>query len=138
MTDNRPVDVAAAGHICLDIIPRFPEGVGKTIEEIMRPGKLVNVGDAAISTGGPVSNTGIGLAILGMDVEFVTQVGDDYFGEAIISRLRQSGHSEGVRIAKGQFSSYTIAIAPPGIDRIFLHNPGTNNTFTSDSFDAKF
>jgi len=137
MVETRPVDVAAAGHICLDIIPRFPEGVGKTIEEIMRPGKLVNVEEAAISTGGPVSNTGIGLAILGMDVEFMTQVGDDYFGEAIITRLRKSGHSEGVKIAKGQFSSYTIAIAPPGIDRIFLHNPGTNNTFTSESVDSE-
>ncbi|MDO8585955.1 MAG: carbohydrate kinase family protein [Armatimonadota bacterium] len=137
MIDNRPVDVAAAGHICLDIIPKFPDGAGKTIEEIMRPGKLVNVEAAAISTGGPVSNTGIGLSILGMDVEFITQVGDDYFGEAIISRLQKIGHSEGVRIAKGQHSSYTIAIAPPGIDRIFLHNPGTNNTFTSDSFDIE-
>ena len=137
MADTRPVDVAAAGHICLDIIPKFPEGAGKTIEEIMRPGKLVNVEEAAISTGGPVSNTGIGLSILGLEVEFITQVGDDYFGEAIISRLRKSGHSEGVRIAKGQCSSYTIAIAPPGIDRIFLHNPGTNNTFTSGSVDSE-
>jgi len=137
MVEVRPVDVAAAGHICLDIIPKFPEGAGKTIEDIMRPGKLVNVEEAAISTGGPVSNTGIGLAILGMDVEFMTQVGDDYFGEAIITRLRKSGHSEGVKIARGQFSSYTIAIAPPGIDRIFLHNPGTNNTFTSDSVDSE-
>ena len=137
MVESRPIDVAAAGHICLDIIPKFPEGVGKTIEEIMRPGKLVNVEEAAISTGGPVSNTGIGLAILGVEVEFITQVGDDYFGEAIISRLRKSGHSEGVKIAAGQNSSYTIAIAPPGIDRIFLHNPGTNNTFTSDSVDSE-
>ena len=136
MVENRPVDVAAAGHICLDIIPKFPDNVGKTIEEIMRPGKLVNVEEAAISTGGPVSNTGIGLSILGMDVEFMTQVGDDYFGEAIIARLKQCGHSEGVKIAKGQFSSYTIAIAPPNIDRIFLHNPGTNNTFTSESVNS--
>ena len=136
MMNTRPTDVAVAGHICLDIIPRFPEGVGKTIEEIMRPGKLVNVEEAAISTGGPVSNTGIALTILGMSVDFMAQVGDDYFGEAIISRLKKSGHSEGVKIAKGQNSSYTIAIAPPGIDRIFLHNPGTNNTFTCDSVDA--
>ncbi|MDO8683126.1 MAG: carbohydrate kinase family protein [Armatimonadota bacterium] len=138
MVENRAVEVAAAGHICLDIIPKFPEGIGKTIEEIMRPGKLVNVEAAAISTGGPVSNTGIGLSILGIEVEFITQVGDDYFGEAIISRLKKCGHSDGVRIAPGQHSSYTIAIAPPGIDRIFLHNPGTNNTFTSESFDTDF
>lgn len=136
MVEDRLVDVAAAGHICLDIIPKFPEGVGKTIDEIMRPGKLVNVDMAAISTGGPVSNTGIGLSLLGIKVEFITQVGDDYFGEAIISRLQKSGQSEGVKISAGQHTSYTIAIAPPGIDRIFLHHPGTNNTFTSESVDA--
>ena len=137
MVDNRPIDVTAAGHICLDIIPKFPDNAGKTIAEIMRPGKLVNVEEAAVSTGGPVSNTGIALAILGLRVQFVTQIGDDYFGQAIISRLEKSGYSEGVTIAKGQHSSYTIAIAPPGIDRIFLHNPGTNNTFTSESVDIE-
>ena len=28
-------------------------------------------------------------------------------------------------------------VAPPGIDRIFLHNPATNNRFTSDNLDPK-
>ena len=26
-------------------------------------------------------------------------------------------------------------IAPPGIDRVFLHNPGSNNTFVADDVD---
>ncbi|MCG8402994.1 MAG: PfkB family carbohydrate kinase, partial [Firmicutes bacterium] len=26
-------------------------------------------------------------------------------------------------------TSYTVVIVPPGLDRIFLHNPGANNTF---------
>jgi len=33
--------------------------------------------------------------------------------------------------AKGESSSYTLVIAPPGTDRFFLHCPGTNDTFGS-------
>lgn len=128
---ERRIDVVAAGHICLDIIPGIPESAGKTIGEILRPGKLVNVDAAAISTGGPVSNTGIALALLGLRVAFMTQVGDDYFGQAVISRLQERGASDGVKVMPGEVTSYTVALAPPGIDRIFLHCPGTNNTFTS-------
>ena len=51
-------DVMAAGHLCLDIIPRFTDTGAKEITDVMRPGKLVNVEAATVSTGGPVSNTG--------------------------------------------------------------------------------
>lgn len=137
MSTQRPIDAVAAGHICLDIIPKFPDEVGKTIGEIMRPGKLVNVEAAAISTGGPVSNTGIALSMLGLNVAFMTQVGDDYFGQAVIGRLQQRGASDGVKVVPGEVTSYTVALAPPGIDRIFLHCPGTNNTFTSAAVNAE-
>jgi sugar/nucleoside kinase (ribokinase family) len=137
MSAPRPIDVAVAGHICLDIIPRFSPSAGKSIAEILRPGTLVSVGPAAISTGGPVSNTGIGAAMLDLSVEFLTQVGDDAFGQMTISRLRERGHSEGVKICAGQNSAYTLAISIPGIDRLFIHYTGTNDTFTSDSVDAQ-
>jgi sugar/nucleoside kinase (ribokinase family) len=32
----------------------------------------------------------------------------------------------------GESSSYTLVIDPPGIDRIFLHDPGSNDTFGAD------
>ncbi|MHC4797661.1 MAG: carbohydrate kinase family protein, partial [Planctomycetota bacterium] len=102
------------------------------IGEIMTPGKLVNMGPVATSTGGPVSNTGIGLHILGMKVKFMAKVGDDAFGKAIIERLKEVAPAEGIKMEKGGHTSYTVALAPPGIDRIFLHHPGTNNTFISD------
>ena len=35
-------------------------------------------------------------------------------------------------VVKGEETSYTIVIVPPGFDRIFLHNPGANNTFVAD------
>jgi sugar/nucleoside kinase (ribokinase family) len=35
-------------------------------------------------------------------------------------------------VVEGEHTSYTLAITPPGIDRIFLHSRGTNNTFGFD------
>jgi len=132
---TRPYDVAMAGHICFDIIPAFFDSGSRAIEEIIAPGKLVQVGGAALSTGGPVSNTGIGLKTFGMKVVFMAKVGDDDIGSLVIRRLKKHGHAEGVKIAAGEATSYTIALAPPGIDRIFLHHPGTNNSFTSADID---
>jgi len=129
---NDIFDVAAAGHICFDIIPQFYDTGARQIGEIMTPGKLVNMGPVATSTGGPVSNTGIGIHIMGMNVKFMTKVGDDAFGNAIIERLKEIASAEGIKVEKGGHTSYTVALAPPGIDRIFLHHPGTNNTFVSD------
>jgi sugar/nucleoside kinase (ribokinase family) len=132
---DKTFDVAAAGHICFDIIPKFLDTGAKTIGEILTPGKLVNMDPVATSTGGPVSNTGIGLHILGMNVRFMTKVGDDAFGSAVAEKLDEVASAEGLKIEKGGHTSYTVALAPPGIDRIFLHHPGTNNTFTSEDVD---
>lgn len=132
---DREFDVMAAGHLCLDVIPRFPDTGVRQISRLLRPGKLVNMGEARISTGGPVSNTGINMKTLGARVCFCARVGDDVFGRLTIDLLRGSGHAEGVRIVTGASSSYTVVIAPPGIDRIFLHSPGTNDTFGPEDLD---
>jgi sugar/nucleoside kinase (ribokinase family) len=126
-----------AGHVCLDIIPRFADTGARAIEEIMRPGKLVNVGEAAVSTGGPVSNTGINMRTLGSSVCFCACVGDDDLGRLTIERLRKSGNADGIHLLQGSASSYTLVISPPGIDRIFLHNPGTNNLFSAADLNAE-
>ena len=132
---ERPIDAAVAGHICLDIIPRFTETGIREISRLLTPGKLVQVDNAVISTGGPVSNTGIGMQIFGMNVMFMARVGDDDFGGLIIRRLKEYGSTEGISVARGENSSYSVVLAPPGIDRIFLHNPGTNDTFSSRDID---
>jgi len=125
-------DIMVAGHLCLDIIPWFPNNQTSNVYEIIRPGKLVNVGKAKISTGGPVSNTGLNMKTLGTRVCFCGCVGDDKFGQIAIELLQNSGNADGIKIIKGQASSYTLVIAPPGIDRIFFHNSGTNNIFSAD------
>jgi sugar/nucleoside kinase (ribokinase family) len=134
---NKVFDIMVAGHLCLDIIPKFYDTGARKIEQIMRPGKLVNITEAKISTGGPVSNTGINMKTLGANVCFCARVGDDEFGKITIDLLRQNGNADGVKSIANTVSSYTIVIAPAGIDRIFLHNPGTNDTFAPEDLDIE-
>jgi sugar/nucleoside kinase (ribokinase family) len=134
---DRKYDVMVAGHLCVDIIPAFSDTGATRIADILRPGKLVNVGAATLSTGGTVSNTGIALQTLGNKVCFAARVGDDAFGRLTTDLLNRSGSVEGIRVEPGSASSYTIVIAPPNIDRIFLHNPGTNDEFSPADLDPE-
>ena len=124
-------DVIVAGHICLDVIPAF-FNQDKTMEEIFVPGKLINMDKVRISTGGPVSNTGIAMSILGADVALMGKIGDDMFGTVMLKELETTGHDKGMIVAKGENTSYTVVIVPPGYDRIFLHHTGANDTFCAD------
>jgi sugar/nucleoside kinase (ribokinase family) len=125
-------DVMVAGHLCIDVIPKFSQtSACSSMCELIRPGKLVQMKEATLSTGGPVSNTGICLSKLGKRVSFCACVGDDDFGKLTLDRLNRTGCADGITIRKGVGSSYTIVIAPPGFDRVFLHNPGANDTFGS-------
>ena len=135
MKQRNPYRVVAAGHICLDMIPKFNGPGVSSISELLRPGVLVNVKRMVFSTGGTVSNTGIALKIFGCEVSFAARVGDDIIGSIIIEELRRHGDTGGIRVSPGEGSSYTIVLAAPGIDRIFLHCPGTNDTFVATDID---
>lgn len=122
--------IVVAGHVCLDIIPAF-RGEGGSLGSVLVPGKLVDVGPAVLSTGGTVSNVGLALHRLGLDVSLMGKVGDDLFGRAILDLLRRQGQglADGMIVAPGEATSYSVVLNPPGVDRIFLHCPGTNDTF---------
>ncbi len=123
-------EIIVAGHICLDVIPKFPEGQAAD-DSMLRPGKLLVVGPATVSTGGSVSNTGIALNRLGLPAVLMGKVGDDLYGQAVMNTLRSLGSefAKGMIVAKGETTSYSIVINPPGVDRMFLHCPGANDTF---------
>jgi len=133
---KKQYDVTVAGHICLDIIPKFADAGIREIAELFKPGKLINVGAAKISTGGPVSNTGIAVKRLGLNVAFMARIGDDEFGRLIVRLLEAQGSTDGVSISEEDRTSYTVALAPPGIDRIFLHDPCANDHFSSRDLDS--
>lgn len=127
--------IAVAGHLCVDITPGFPPGKTRKFSEIMQPGKLTNVNDATISVGGAVANTGLALKKLGSDVVLMGKLGNDTFGSVIERIFREYDAGEYLIRTQRESTSYTIAIAPPGLDRVFLHHPGCNDTFCYDDLD---
>lgn len=130
--------VISAGHICLDITPVFRKTGKERINEILSPGKLINVGAADVHIGGSVSNTGLAMKILGADVSLAGKVGDDEFGMLVKETLQEEYQAaENLIIGKGESTSYSVVLAIPGIDRIFLHNPGANDTFRADDISEK-
>lgn len=123
-----------AGHICLDIIPDLSRLTGVQFLEVLRPGQLIQAGPAVLATGGPVSNTGLALHTLGIPTQLMGKVGADPFGEAVRAMVRAySEHlAAGMVVDAEATTSYTVIINPPGVDRIFLHHPGANDTFCAD------
>lgn len=126
--------ILVAGHICLDIIPTFP---GTSERTTIEPGQLYDVGPAIFSTGGVVSNTGLALHRLGVPTQLIGKVADDLFGQQILSILESIDPllADGMAVSKEGSSSYSIVISPQGVDRSFIHCPGTNDTFAAADVD---
>ncbi len=123
--------VIAAGHCCLDITPVFPHGRRcGAVSEILVPGKLIQMDPASVSSGGCVSNTGLALKLLGNDVTLMGKVGDDDFG-AMLAQIYARYGAEGLLVDPDSATSYSVVLAVPGIDRMFLHCPGANNSFSN-------
>lgn len=123
--------IVVAGHICLDIIPDLSNGSVQG-SRFFVPGKLAEIGSATLSTGGPVSNTGLALSLLGIQTKLMGKVGKDLFGELMRLILAKRGVDGALLVVPGETTSYTIALSPPGCDRMFLHDPAANNTFCAD------
>ena len=121
--------VIAAGQICLDITPIFSGKKVTHLTDILSPGKLLNVKEADVHTGGSVANTGLAMKILGADVTLMGKIGADAFGDMVRNVLKKYDVEQGMLVAEGESTSYSVILAIPGVDRIFLHNTGANDTF---------
>jgi sugar/nucleoside kinase (ribokinase family) len=97
------------------------------------PGELVHVGPVRFATGGPVPNVGLALHRLGVPPRLLGKVGDDLLGGVLLDLLRQldPALAERMIVAPGETTSYSVVISPPGVDRIFLHCPGVNDTYAA-------
>lgn len=123
--------IISAGHVCLDITPVFDsKRKFQNIGEILEPGKLIHMEPADVHTGGSVSNTGLALKLLGEDVQLMGKIGADAFG-GMITQLFDGYGASGLIVDESCSTSYSVVLAVPGVDRIFLHNPGANDTFES-------
>lgn len=127
-------DIVVCGHLCLDLLPGMEHIVP---ENLVTTGKLFETSALQMSTGGAVSNTGLALHRLGINVGLMALVGDDLLGRVIVAFLRdREAHlGDHIRIESGMPSSYTVVLAPQNRDRTFLHCTGTNDIFGYDKVD---
>ncbi len=134
-TAEKATEVFVAGHICLDLVPGFDARADLDLKDIFVPGKLTHIGQSVLSSGGTVSNTGLALRQLGFATGLMAKVGDDFFGQGLMNILKDFRSGLKLIVDPESTTSYTYVIAPPGVDRVFLHHPGANDTFTGEELD---
>ena len=88
-----------------------------------------------IHPGGAVANTGLAMKHLGVDVRLMGKIGKDELGTLILNCLEKYGAAEGMILADQEKTSYSVVLAIPGIDRVFLHDPGANVNFSGSDLD---
>ncbi|NLY89963.1 MAG: carbohydrate kinase family protein, partial [Firmicutes bacterium] len=96
---RKDIQIVAAGHICLDLIPAFTidEPVEK-MTDVLVPGKMINMGKCVVAGGGPVTNAGVSIRRLGVKTELIGKIGDDDFGKQILRWYEENeGHFEGIK-----------------------------------------
>ena len=85
MKKNKDIEIVAAGHTCLDLIPAFTiKGKVDKMTDVLVPGKMINMGDCVVVGGGPVTNAGVSIRRLGVKTELIGKIGDDDFGKQIL------------------------------------------------------
>ena len=123
-------DAIVAGYICVDLTPDFrKEEVVTTISKLFKPGSLIEIEGISFLPGGVVANTGMAIKKFNKKVFLNGLVGNDIIGKALLEWLGTYGISDGIQITKKVGTAFSIVIAPPGIDRIFLESTGCNQIF---------
>ncbi len=126
-------DIVVAGHLCLDILPQMQHLAPSALAS---PGKLFEVGPLTFATGGAVSNVGLALHQLGLDVQLMAALGDDLVAQTVRAILRRYGVDDSaIGTRANQNTSYSVVLSASGQDRIFLHYAGNNATFSACDVD---
>lgn len=117
--------------VCLGIL--VADVVGKPIEQMPERGKLLLVDRMELHTGGCASSTGMGLAKMGVETAVIGKVGEDGFGDFMVSRLEQSGvDASGVVRDSRSATSATMVMVHADGERSFLHYIGANASLVEE------
>lgn len=129
------LDAVCAGHVCLDLVPTFLSRPSQ-LSDIFMPGKLTDIGWLQIAAGGSVINTGIAFSKFGLSTAIMARVGNDDLGKLTSEALENEGVSaKHLTTQDGGHTSYSIVLAVPGYDRMFLQDAGANREFCIDDID---
>lgn len=133
---EKQYDAVIAGYTCVDLTPDFRKDSPATeISDLLKPGKLVEIGGLGFNLGGVVPNTGLAMKKFRKKVFLNGLIGNDIIGNIAETRLSDYGISDGMVKTGEVNTAYSIVLAPPGVDRIFLESPGCNQIFGMDHID---
>jgi sugar/nucleoside kinase (ribokinase family) len=118
VADDKPI-------ICLGIM--VADVVGRPLKAVPDPGRLVLVEEMSLHTGGCAINAGTALARLGLPVEVIGKIGDDPFGDFLLSALTERGiGTRGVKCDPEVGTAATMVMVEPDGERRFVHYIGAN------------
>ena len=129
MATDKKYDVVVAGYTCIDLTPEFRKGKSASIAEILKPGQLTEIEGISFLPGGAVPNVAMALKKFNNSVFLNGLVGDDFMGAALLDWLGRYGIEEGIQVTGKEGTGFSIVLAPPGVDRIFLEAIGCNKIF---------
>ena len=123
------MDVACLGILVADVF-------ASPIRRLPAPGELITTSGFVTSVGGCAANVAVALRILGRQATVAGKVGNDMFGDFVISDLRRHGIGvEHIRRTPAQPTSGTVIFTVEGEDRRYLHSVGANAEFVLEDID---
>jgi sugar/nucleoside kinase (ribokinase family) len=122
--------------VCLGIL--VADVIGRPLRSIPAAGSLVLVDEMGLHIGGCASNAAIALAKLDLPVEVIGKVGEDPFGDFVISVLQERGiGTRGVKRDSVKGTSVTMVMVDPDGERRFIHYIGANAALTLEDIDFR-
>ncbi|MGQ9625899.1 MAG: carbohydrate kinase family protein [Anaerolineae bacterium] len=125
-----------ADIFCLGIM--VADVVARPLMELPQRGRLTLVDEMELHTGGCAVNTGIALSKLGIPAGVMGMVGQDGFGDFVISELKKYGlNTAGVRRTSKANTSATMVMVDPDGERRFVHYIGANAELMEEDVDLE-
>jgi sugar/nucleoside kinase (ribokinase family) len=123
------MDVGCLGILVADVF-------ANPIRRLPAEGELTTTSGFVTSVGGCAANVAVALSILGRSATVAGKVGNDMFGDFVISELGRHGVGvEHIQRTSGQSTSATVIFMVEGEDRRYLHAIGANAEFSLDDVD---
>lgn len=135
--NEKKLRAAIAGCLSVDICPVFA-GTGRDFGEVIKEGKITRISGDDIFPGGSVANTGIAMKKFGVEVDLLCRIGNDPMGSLLMEMLREGAGGSSVdtiTCSEDSYSAYSLILAPEGLDRAILQNPGANDDYDIEDID---
>lgn len=122
-------DVTCLGNLVADALV-------KPVDAMPEEGKLQLVDQLELNTGGCATNSAIALAKLGMTPAIIGKIGNDGFGNYMLSELRRWGvNTSGLKMEYGLATSASVVMINSRGERSFWHCLGANAQFGEEDID---